>query len=147
LWPTAAFNGLYNSGKVLLGFQYHRLKQLLGWEVDTTPGSQDAKYTQLLQLLQAQQAQQAEQAKSQPSGAGTPEADKSQTFAATVGSQGASTSFDRRDANRSTYLHRHFGPGQDAQEDGATERQFYYPRTDPAEGQQIYLDVRRASFL
>ena len=83
LWPTAAFNGAYNSGKVLLGFQYHRLKQLLGWEVDSTPGSQDAKYTQLLQLLQAQQAQQAEQAKTQ-TGAGTPEADKSQASASSL---------------------------------------------------------------
>lgn len=83
LWPTAALNGLYNGGKVLLGFQYHRLKQLLGWEVDSTPGSQDAKYTQLLQLLQAQQAQQAEQAKTQ-SGAGTPEADKSQASASSL---------------------------------------------------------------
>lgn len=83
LWPTAAFNGIYNSGKVLLGFQYHRLKQLLGWEVDSTPGSQDAKYTQLLQLLQAQQAQQAEQAKSQ-TGAGSPEADKSQASASSL---------------------------------------------------------------
>ncbi|KAG9521063.1 hypothetical protein KCV07_g3835, partial [Aureobasidium melanogenum] len=83
LWPTAAANGLYNSTKVLLGFQYHRLKQLLGWEVDSTPGSQDAKYQQLLQLLQAQQAQQAEQAKTQ-TGAGTPEADKSQTSASSL---------------------------------------------------------------
>lgn len=83
LWPTAAANGLYNSTKVLLGFQYHRLKQLLGWEVDSTPGSQDAKYQQLLQLLQAQQAQQAEQAKTQ-TGAGTPEADKTQSSASSL---------------------------------------------------------------
>ncbi|KAI4730786.1 hypothetical protein E4T49_01138 [Aureobasidium sp. EXF-10728] len=83
LWPTAAANGLYNSTKVLLGFQYHRLRQLLGWEVDSTPGSQDAKYTQLLQILQAQQAQQAEQTKSQ-AGSGTPEADNAQSSASSI---------------------------------------------------------------
>ncbi|THZ89215.1 hypothetical protein D6C84_00267, partial [Aureobasidium pullulans] len=87
LWPTAAFNGLYNSTKVLAGFQYHRLKQLLGWEIDTKPGSQDAKYQQLLQLLEAQQAQQqAAQAKTQ-AGAGAPESanvDKEQSSASSL---------------------------------------------------------------
>jgi hypothetical protein len=54
LFPTAAFNGFYASAKIILGFQYHRLKQLLGWEIDPTPGSNDARYRQLLLMLEAQ---------------------------------------------------------------------------------------------
>ncbi|KAI5205643.1 hypothetical protein AUEXF2481DRAFT_1851 [Aureobasidium subglaciale EXF-2481] len=82
LWPSAAFNGIYNSTKVLAGIQYHRLKQLMGWEVDSTPGSHDAKYQHLLQLLQAQQAQQAQQAEQAKTQAGAPDANADKSSSA-----------------------------------------------------------------
>ncbi|KAF1354917.1 hypothetical protein BDV97DRAFT_282308, partial [Delphinella strobiligena] len=58
LWPTAAFNGLYASSKVLFAFQYRRLKQALGIESTPEPGSPEAKMQHMLQMLQAQQQQQ-----------------------------------------------------------------------------------------
>lgn len=57
LWPAAAFNGLYASTKVILSFQYRRLKQAFGLESTPEPGSTEARMQHMLQMLQAQQQQ------------------------------------------------------------------------------------------
>lgn len=64
-----------------------------------------------------------------------------------MGSQGAATTFEHRNADSSTHIPRYLGSGEDAQEDGATKGKFRCSRIDPAQGQQIYLDVGCASFL
>ncbi|KAL1311614.1 hypothetical protein AAFC00_001725 [Neodothiora populina] len=57
LWPSATFNGLYASSKVLFAFQYRRLKQALGIESTPEPGSPEARMQHMLQMMQAQQEQ------------------------------------------------------------------------------------------
>jgi len=94
LWPAAAFNSLYASSKVLLSFQYRRLKQALGFESAPSPGSPEAKMEQMLQAMQARQQQQQQQAQQRQGKLvpGKAEANPSTGSPAPVSSSSTSTS-------------------------------------------------------
>lgn len=66
IWPAAAFNSLYASSRVILAFQYRRLKQALGFESTPTPGSPEARMQHMLQMIQAQQQGKLAPGKTQP---------------------------------------------------------------------------------
>ena len=97
LWPSAAFNGLYASSKVLFAFQYRRLKQALGLESTPEPGSAEAQMQHMLQRLQAQQQQKQGKlvsGKAQPdASAGTPAPASSSSAAPATDSTAAKSPF------------------------------------------------------
>ncbi|KAK5124232.1 hypothetical protein LTR85_001935 [Meristemomyces frigidus] len=54
LWPKAAFDSLYATGKVVCGMHYRRVKQALGWE-GPDPFSPEEKYRHAVEMMQKQQ--------------------------------------------------------------------------------------------
>ena len=54
LWPQAAFDSLWATGKVLVGIQYRRLKESMGWE-NTDLSSPESRYRHALDMMQKQQ--------------------------------------------------------------------------------------------
>ncbi|KAK4550341.1 hypothetical protein LTR36_003308 [Oleoguttula mirabilis] len=54
LWPQAALDSFYATGKVLVGMQYRRVKQALGWE-GKDPFSPEERYRHAIEMVQKQQ--------------------------------------------------------------------------------------------
>jgi len=54
VWPTAVFDALWATTKVLAGIKYRRAKQALGWE-EKDPFSPEERYRHALEMMQKQQ--------------------------------------------------------------------------------------------
>ncbi|TKA28213.1 hypothetical protein B0A50_04185 [Salinomyces thailandicus] len=54
LWPSAAFNSLWATGKVLGGLNIRRVKQALGWE-ERDPLSPEERYRTALEIMEKRQ--------------------------------------------------------------------------------------------
>lgn len=55
LWPRAAFDSLWATSKVLVGIQYRRVKQALGWE-GKDPFSPEERFRHAMEMVQKQHA-------------------------------------------------------------------------------------------
>lgn len=54
LWPSAAFHSFWATGRVLVGIQYRRVKQALGWE-GRDPFSPEERYRHAIEMMEKQQ--------------------------------------------------------------------------------------------
>lgn len=59
LWPAGTANGIYAFSKTLFGFQYRKVKEMLGMDTKAEPGSHEHRINNMMQMLEAQQAQEA----------------------------------------------------------------------------------------
>ncbi|KAK5149661.1 hypothetical protein LTR04_006990 [Oleoguttula sp. CCFEE 6159] len=101
LWPTAAFNSVYASSRVLFKMHFQRVKEMLGFSTKPDLSSPQGQLQQHLQILHQQQQKQQATSKTQTEPGGAPGArtsteTTSQPDVKTPGSKAAPTAADAK---------------------------------------------------